>query len=505
MKKGKTKKHKKNILITGAAGHLGSVLLNNLFKKDYSIFVLEKTMPAENVKNVEYLIADISDKKQLYKYRNIFKKIDICIHLAAFVPKNSESDNFEDSFAINIVGSLNIAELLAGGSSFIYANTCEVYNLNTFYAASKLSAEQYLKVVCQRENINFISLRFSSIYGPGETIQRAIPNFIKSAINDKNIVIFGDGEEKRSYLYIEDAVRAIVKAISCNKNDIFDISSSELISILGLAKLIKKITKSESKIVFKKRIKNKKDIFLDVKKAKKILHFSANVRLADGLKKEIEYFKKKDKPAIFLDLDGTILDVSERIYRVYKDILQRYDKKFLDRDDYLRFKKQKISINKILEKTKAGDILSVFKKEWIILVEKPKYLKYDKLSEKIKKVLFNIKKNHSIFLITQRRNKGNLYHQLREHKIFEIFEKILICKENVLLSKRKTKLEILEKYKKKNNSIIIGDTEDEILVGRKAKITTVAVTNGMRSWRFLKKYNPNFLISNIAEFKNIII
>lgn len=290
--KEKAKKDKKNILITGAYGYLGSVLLNKFYQKNCNIFVLEKEEPKERKKNVEYLIADISDKDELEKHKIIFKKIDIIIHLAAYVPQEKSFDNLEKSLNINLQGSINLANLLKEKSIFIYSNTCEIYSPLTFYAVSKLSAEKYLEIICKKRGIKFISLRFASIYGPGEKIQRAIPNFIKSAIKNEDITIFGDGGEKRSYLYIEDAVLAITKAVDYSKDGIFDISTEEAITILRLAELIRKITGSKSKIIFKPQMKEKKDLVFDIEKAKKVLHFKPKISLMQGLKKEIEYFKK---------------------------------------------------------------------------------------------------------------------------------------------------------------------------------------------------------------------
>jgi len=93
------------------------------------------------------------------------------------------------------------------------------------------------------------------------------------------------------------------------------------------------------------------------------------------------------RKTIFLDLDGVILDVSERIYRVYKNILKKYNKKFLSKDKYLKLKREKTSIEEILEKTKAEDIAIKFKREWDKEIEKPDYLALDKVSYLNKKTL----------------------------------------------------------------------------------------------------------------------
>ena len=83
------------------------------------------------------------------------------------------------------------------------------------------------------------------------------------------------------------------------------------------------------------------------------------------------------KEVIFIDLDGTISDVSERIYRLYREILKENNKKFVSKKDYLRLKRQKEGIKEILIKTKAEDILKKFKKEWKKNIESQNFLKFD--------------------------------------------------------------------------------------------------------------------------------
>ena len=181
-------KIKKNILITGASGHLGFIVLDKIFKKNYNIFALDTEEPKERKENIKYLIVDISDKNKLEKYKKIFKRIDVLIHLAAYVPLERKLDDLEKSINTNLKGSINLVSLLKKGSTFIFAGTCEVYRIFqhskniSFYAISKLFAEKYLEIISKKRDIKFISLRFASIYGPGEKIQRAMPNFIKSAI-----------------------------------------------------------------------------------------------------------------------------------------------------------------------------------------------------------------------------------------------------------------------------------------------------------------------------------
>jgi len=213
----------------------------------------------------------------------------------------------------------------------------------------------------------------------------------------------------------------------------------------------------------------------------------------------------KDKKVIFLDLDGVIFDVFKRNYQAYKDILKKYGKSPLAFKEYIDLKKKMVSFREILRKTKAGNISERFGKEWNDLIEKPNYLKLDRITRQKKEVLLTLKKEYPIILVTLRKDKKALYEQLKKKKIIKIFDKILITSGRSQYPKWKIKSKLLKKYGKFNkNSIIIGDTETEILAGKHLGIKTIAIANGMRGKKFLQKYKPDALIDNFSKVKNIL-
>lgn len=210
------------------------------------------------------------------------------------------------------------------------------------------------------------------------------------------------------------------------------------------------------------------------------------------------------KKTIFIDLDGTILDVSDRIYQLYKDILKKHNKKFLGKNTYLKLKREKTSISKILKESNSENILPDYKKEWNKLIEKPHYLKLDKITLPKRQTLISLKKDYKLILVTLRNNQKEFFNQLKRKKIDKIFDNILIFSGKFQHSKWRVKLNLLKKEQFNKNSVIVGDTETDILAGRCLGIKTIAVINGMRSKRFLKEYKPNILIKNFSEIKNIL-
>ena len=210
----------------------------------------------------------------------------------------------------------------------------------------------------------------------------------------------------------------------------------------------------------------------------------------------------KNKRIIFIDLDGTILDVSKRIYQLYVEILKKYGKKFLAKKNYIKLKREKKSLKDILKKTQAGDISGKFKKEWKDKIEDPAFLNLDTVSFSTRKKLVHLKNNYKLVLVTLRNHPRSLINQLKKKKIDKIFDKILVKSARGYRLRWKVKYNLIQKYGKHDKySIMIGDTETDILAGKKLKIKTVAVSGGMRNRKFLKKYKPDFLIKNIAEIK----
>jgi phosphoglycolate phosphatase-like HAD superfamily hydrolase len=212
--------------------------------------------------------------------------------------------------------------------------------------------------------------------------------------------------------------------------------------------------------------------------------------------------KYKEKKNIFFDLDGTIFDVSYRIYQAYKDILKNRQRKFLGKKEYLDFKRRKSPLNIILEATNAIDLLPVFEKEWEKNIEKPYYLNLDKVFPGAIRILSKYKPRYNLILVTLRRHPNNLYAQLKNKKIYNFFDKILIVKENPKIKKWESKALLIKKHFTANRrDTIIGDTETDILAGKFLKIKTVGVESGMRNKKLLKLASPDIIIKNLSVLK----
>jgi phosphoglycolate phosphatase-like HAD superfamily hydrolase len=209
------------------------------------------------------------------------------------------------------------------------------------------------------------------------------------------------------------------------------------------------------------------------------------------------------KGTIFIDLDGTIFDVSEKIYLVYRDILANFDAKILQKDEYLRLKREKTPLDAILKKTSAGDLRGQFEKLWDGLIESDHYLDFDKLVPKAKETLATLGGKFDLVLVTLRNNELGLEKELEKNGLKKIFRAVLVASGRGRENKHKLKSKMISGLDISGRKCaIVGDTETDILAGKDLKIKTVAVCGGMRRREFLAAYNPDFLLNNISEMEN---
>ncbi|MBS3115387.1 SDR family NAD(P)-dependent oxidoreductase [Candidatus Woesearchaeota archaeon] len=301
-------KSSKTILVTGGNGHIGFNVLKEVVKKYKNVYVLGRRISNKlailiKENNVNIIKCDITDAESLSRFKNDFEKIDVVIHLAAFVPKTKEADNTDTAMKINLIGTMNLAKLVKNGSKFIFISTCEVYgvpktaiireehplNPLSYYGKSKANAELFLQSYSAKKEINLVILRLTSVYGPGELINRAIPNFISAAIINKSPIIYGDGSDKRDFIFIDDVVNYIIATIEQGFG-VYNIATGKIYSIKEIAEKIIKIAKANVNVKFKEIKKHKMDYIFDITRAKEF-GYTPKIEIDEGLSKEIGWFK----------------------------------------------------------------------------------------------------------------------------------------------------------------------------------------------------------------------
>jgi phosphoglycolate phosphatase-like HAD superfamily hydrolase len=214
---------------------------------------------------------------------------------------------------------------------------------------------------------------------------------------------------------------------------------------------------------------------------------------------------KNNNRNIFLDLDETLIDTSERHYQVYCDIINILNLKDpLNKDEFWKFKRNGIKTNELINETNH-QIKKEFSKLWIENIEEKEYLLYDRPFCETFELLSKLSKERLI-LVTMRNNRKHLIWELKNLGLYEYFESILNCSP---LKNETKKIPILEYIQEKKlyldkNSIIIGDSEIDILTGRKLDMTVIAVSYGMRTRKMLSNMNPDYCLNNINQLLETI-
>ena len=310
------------ILITGGTGFIGSHLTQFL-KKDNDITIYDVKKPIE--KDVKFILGDILDEQKILQS---FQDFDAIIHLAATVGVKNTETNPVLSLNTNILGTKNILEACKKHNikKVILASSSEIYGEPrkvpideiqtpipiTTYGISKLASEEYLKSYAKTCGFNYSILRFFNVVGPKQSSRFVLPEFIKNALNNKPLVIHGNGLQIRAFCHIADICQGIEKSICKGDGEIFNIGNDlEPITIENLAKKVISVLNSQSTIKyisFEKSGRNREQEIMtripSIQKAKKILSY----RPEHNLKEIINSIAEQQNIVDFEDDSQSIQD-----------------------------------------------------------------------------------------------------------------------------------------------------------------------------------------------------
>ena len=289
------------LLITGISGNIGNELSKKLKKEEIDFLGLDIVNNKMNSKKI--ISNDITKLKNLLKEKKL-KKIDTLIHLASKI--NDEKDITKiglESIDVNIKGTINLLNSLPNLKNILFASSYMVYGIplqnpikenhklepQNVYGISKVITEKYLQVFCKEKKIELTIFRFMGIYGFSENYtSQAIPIFINKIKNNEKPTIFGDGNQKRNHLYVDDAIDAIITWLKNTKAGIFNIGGADTPTNLELISLINKKMSKKVQPIFVNQEQH--DFIADISNMKKILKFTPRIKIKDGINKTIEKF-----------------------------------------------------------------------------------------------------------------------------------------------------------------------------------------------------------------------
>ena len=309
---------KKRVLITGAAGFLGSHLCDRFLKEGYHVIGMDNLITG-NIKNIEHLFPSKDFEyyhHDVSRFVHVPGKLDYILHFAS---PASPIDYLKMPIQTLKVGSLGTHNLLGLAKEkkarMLIASTSEVYgdptvhpqpeeywgNVNPVgprgvYDEAKRFQEAITMAYHNFHNVETRIIRIFNTYGPRMRLDdgRALPAFMSQALNGEDLTIFGDGSQTRSFCYVSDLVEGIYRLLLSDYHLPVNIGNPQEITLLQFAEEILKLIDTKSKMVFLPLpTDDPKQRKPDITKASTILGWEPKVERTEGLKITLDYFKKE--------------------------------------------------------------------------------------------------------------------------------------------------------------------------------------------------------------------
>ncbi|MFN8057843.1 MAG: UDP-glucuronic acid decarboxylase family protein [Vicinamibacterales bacterium] len=308
---------KPRVVITGAAGFIGSHLAERLLDSGYAVIGIDNLLTGDTANIAHLANRDfVFIKHDVTNYIYVDGPVDFVLHWAS---PASPIDYLELPIPTLKVGALGTHKALglakAKGATFVIASTSEVYgdplehpqketywgNVNPIgprgvYDEAKRFAEAMTVAYHRFHGLDTKIVRIFNTYGPRMRVNdgRAVPAFMSQALRGEDVTIFGSGQQTRSFCYVSDLVEGIVRLMQAPVNDPVNIGNPQEMTIESIAQLIIKMTGSKSRLVYRPLPTDDPKVRQpDITKARTVLGWEPKVSLEEGLHHTLSYFKQK--------------------------------------------------------------------------------------------------------------------------------------------------------------------------------------------------------------------
>lgn len=294
------------ILVTGAAGFLGSALANRLVASGHTVRGLDDLTagdPARLSPQVLFTRGDVNDRPKMW---TLLQDVECVYHLAARVSVPESVLYPREYNAVNVGGTVSVMEAMrdAGVRRVVLVSSGAVYGdqgrqplaenqvpePRSPYAVSKLAAEYYVRTIGSLWGLESVALRVFNAYGPGQPLPAAhapvIPRFLRQAQQGGSLVVHGDGSQTRDFIYVDDVMDALVAAASAQNVDrqVINVGSGQETSVRELARLVGQATGHNLDVLYSRADSGGVSrMCADLRLAAACLDFHPRVSLPDGL------------------------------------------------------------------------------------------------------------------------------------------------------------------------------------------------------------------------------
>jgi UDP-glucose 4-epimerase len=297
---------------------LGSALANRLASEGHSVLGIDDLStgdPKKLAREVKFIRGDVNERSKFWTFLH---EVDCVYHLAARVSVPESVLYPREYNGVNVGGTVTLMEamrdvgvgrVILASSGAIYGNQPEqpvnenaVPNPRSPYAVSKLAAEYYVKTIGALWGIETVCLRIFNAYGPGQRVPAVhtpvIPNFLRQAWENGTIVIHGDGNQTRDFVFVDDVVDAMVAAATAKEVDhlTINIGSGSEVNIADLARTVLEVTGGSPEVITNPRNEGGLSrLCADIELARRSLGYDPKTELGEGLKKTLEYYLSRQK------------------------------------------------------------------------------------------------------------------------------------------------------------------------------------------------------------------
>ncbi len=260
----------KRALVTGGAGFIGSHITEKLLARGIEVVVLDDLSVGkkENIpSNAEFIKGDVCDPECV---RNALAGVDIIFHEAARVSIRDSFRGFSEDARANVMGTVNVLKCMEGSEvkKFVYASSMAAYGDARYlpldeghpleptspYGVGKLASEKYTQCFCQYAGISPIILRYFNTYGPRQTLSPyvgVITIFIQKLLIDEDLPVFGDGNQVRDFINVDDIAEANLLAMDYSgSHKIFNIGTGVGTAVNSMARILQEKMRKSSQICY---------------------------------------------------------------------------------------------------------------------------------------------------------------------------------------------------------------------------------------------------------------
>ena len=314
----------KKVVVTGCSGFIGFHLSNSLLEADKQVIGIDSLNSAYDVKLKEIRLDELNKKNNFIFFNNNLsqkdslneiKKYDVSTiyHMAAragvrqsFLDPQSyiEDNTYATANVSMFCKEMEIPEIILASTSSIYGDSGENLMIEekdekikppSVYASTKLSGESLSKIILEDTNTNLIISRFFTVYGPYGRPDMSILRFIHWIMNEENVKVFGNGEQQRSFTYIQDVVDALIRMSGLEKSYTLNVGSNITVSLNEVIKLIEEFSGKNANIENLERAYKDPDVVRpNLENIKNTIGWEPTTKIKDGIEKTVSWYKDNE-------------------------------------------------------------------------------------------------------------------------------------------------------------------------------------------------------------------